>query len=131
MHLDGENGQVFSAILAQAGVELDLAHALAVERAARPCRWAEVNAAFMVHDDGAADSDVRAYLQRWGLMDAQLAAHLVRFIQDRTSRTYVTTYPAGYELCSTYVGGDAARFRQLLTEQIRVSDLLPRNTSLG
>ena len=44
--LGGDNGQVFSAILAEAGVELDLGHVLAVERAARPCRWAEVNARF-------------------------------------------------------------------------------------
>jgi hypothetical protein len=49
---------------------------------------------------------------------------LIRFIKDPTSRTYVMTYPAGHELCRSYVAGDPARFRRLLTEQVRVGDLL-------
>jgi hypothetical protein len=34
------------------------------------------------------------------------------------------TYPAGHELCGTYVSGDLDRFRRLLTRQVRVRDLL-------
>lgn len=34
------------------------------------------------------------------------------------------TYSAGRELCRRYVGGDPERFRRLLTEQVRVRDLL-------
>jgi len=51
-----------------AGIELDLAHALAVRRAIDPCRCAEVNAALMLHEDGASEAETQAYLECWGLM---------------------------------------------------------------
>lgn len=122
--LDGDAGAAFAAVLAEFGFEFDLAHALAVERAAEPCRWAEVNAALMLHEENKSEAEVQEYLQRWGLMSPELAAHLIRFMTDRTSRTYVMTYPAGHELCGTYVSGDLDRFRRLLTRQVRVGDLL-------
>ncbi len=34
------------------------------------------------------------------------------------------TYPAGHELCRAYVAGEPQCFRRLLTEQVRVRDLL-------
>jgi hypothetical protein len=49
---------------------------------------------------------------------------MIRFITEPTQRTYILTYPAGRELCGTYVAGDPERFRRLLTEQVRVHDLL-------
>ena len=54
----------------------------------------------------------------------QLAAHLIRFFGEPTSRTYIVTYPAGHELCRSYVAGEPERFRRLLTEQVRVRVLL-------
>jgi hypothetical protein len=83
-----------------------------------------VNAALMLHEDGAEEADVRAYLERWSLMTPQLSAHLIRFFGEPTSRTYVLTYPAGRKLCEAWTGGDPGRFRRLLTEQVRVGDLL-------
>jgi hypothetical protein len=122
--LGGPGGAEFAAIVAAAGIEFDLGLALAVEQASEPCRWAEVNAALMLHQDGESEDDVRAYLLRWGLMSEELAAHLVRFITEPASRSYVICYPAGFELCETYVAGQPERFRRLLTEQVRVSDLV-------
>lgn len=122
--LEGDRAAAFAALIGQAGVEFDLTHALAVERAAEPCRWAEVNAALMLHDAGASAGEARAYLERWGLMTPELAAHLVRFITEPTSRTYVVNYPAGLDLCGSYVAGNPEHFRRLLTEQMRVRDLL-------
>lgn len=122
--LDGPGAAAFAAIVRdEAGVAFDLAHARAVERASEPCRWAEVNAALMLHEHGADHADVHAYLRRWGLMSDDLAAHLIRFITEPTSRTYVLNYPAGLALCDSYVAGDPTRLRRLLTEQLRVSDL--------
>jgi hypothetical protein len=117
------DGAALAAVVRDAGIPFDLAHARAVELALQPCRWAEVNAALMLHDAGADEADVRAYLERWGLMSPELAAHLVRFLEEPTSRTYLVAYPAGRERCAAYVAGDPARFRRLLTEQVRVSDL--------
>jgi hypothetical protein len=78
----------------------------------------------MLHEDEADERDVRGYLGRWGLMSPELAGHMIRFLGEPTSRTYVVTYPAGRDLCRSYVAGDPERFRRLLTEQVRVRDLL-------
>jgi hypothetical protein len=121
--LEGDGAASFDAIIEEAGLEFDLDHALAVRRALEPCEWANVNAALMLHEDGAGEADVHAYLRHWGLMSSELADHLLRFFNEPTSRSYVVTYPAGRELCDAYVAGNPARFRRLLTEQVRVSDL--------
>ena len=38
-------------------------------------------------------------------------------------RSYVTTYEDGYEVCRTWVSGDPALFKRLLTEQLTPADL--------
>jgi hypothetical protein len=58
------------------------------------------------------------------VMTPELAAHLIRFFTEPTSRTYVMNYSAGRELCRSYVAAEPKRFRRLLTEQVRVRDLL-------
>jgi hypothetical protein len=122
--LSSEGGERLTQVLATvAGIDLDLAHALAVSRAREPCGWAEVNASLMLHEDGASADEVQAYLVRWGLRTPDFAAHVVRFMTEPSSRTYILNYSAGRDLCRAYVDGDPARFRRLLTEQVRVSDL--------
>jgi hypothetical protein len=122
--LEGEAGAGLAAVADDAGVAFDFAHALAVERAGEPLGWAQVNAALLLHDADATEDDAREYLERWGLMTPELAAHMIRFFTEPTSRTYVMNYPAGRELCRRYAAGEPERFRRLLTEQIRVRDLL-------
>jgi hypothetical protein len=78
----------------------------------------------MLHADGAREAEAQAHLERWALMSAERSAHMIRFITEPTSRTYVITYSAGRELCRSYVAGEPERFRRLLTEQVRVRDLL-------
>jgi hypothetical protein len=121
--LEGDGGTSLAAVMDDAGIELDLAHALAVERALEPLGWADVNAALMLHDTGASEAETQSYLEHWGLMTPQLAAHVIRFLTEPTSRTYIVTYSAGRELCRSYVAGEPERFRRLLTEQVRVRDL--------
>ena len=41
-----------------------------------------------------------------------------------TSRSYILTYAAGQDLCRAFAGREPERLRQLLTEQVRVRDLL-------
>jgi hypothetical protein len=122
--LEGDAGPALAAVITGAGIAFDLGHTLAVERAAKPCGWAQVNAALMRHADGADKADVHAYLRRYGLMDAQIADHVVRFLDEPTARTYILTYSAGRELCLAYVTAEADGFRRLLTEQVRVGDLV-------
>lgn len=106
-----------------AGLDLDLAHALAVDRAVDVLRWAEVNACLLRYEAGASDAEVHAYLCRWGLLEGELADHVLRFMDAPGNRTYLVVYPAGRDLCRSYVDGDRDRFRRLLTEQLRVCDL--------
>src|SRR5919106_1800078 len=111
MLLEGEGGTALVALMHDAGIELDLAQALAVGRAHEPCTWAEVNAALMLHDGGASEAETHAYLERWGLMTPVWAAHMIRFYTEPTTRTYTHTYSAGRELCRSYVAGEPERFR--------------------
>ena len=78
----------------------------------------------MLHEDGAGRDDARAYLQRWGLLPEDLARHVVRFITEPSSRTYVIAYPAGLELCQAYAAAAPDNVRRLLTEQVRIGDLI-------
>jgi hypothetical protein len=123
MLLEGDGGPAFAAIVHDAGIDLDLAQALAVERALEPTHWADVNAALTIHESGASDDEARAYLERWGLHSPELAAHVVRFVTEPTQRTYICTYAVSRELCRAYVGDDPERFRRLLTEQVRIGEL--------
>jgi hypothetical protein len=121
--LEAEGGAALATVVHEAGIELDLPHALAVQRALEPCSWAQVNAALMLHDDGASEDEAKEYLARWGLLTPEWTDHLARLLTDPTSRTYVLTYSAGRDLCEAYVAGEPEGFRRLLTEQVRVSDL--------
>ena len=98
--LEGDGGEAFADLIHDAGIELDLAHALAVKRALEPCSWAQVNAALMLHDDGASEEEAKAYLARWGLLTPEWTEHMIRFFCEPTSRTYVMTYSAGRDLCN-------------------------------
>jgi hypothetical protein len=116
--------EVFAALADGAGVAVDFACAAAVESALEGCRWVEVNAAHMLYGDGEDEDEVRAYLERWALLDRELSAHAIRFLRGATARTYIICYAAGRELCTAYVAGDPDRFRRLLSEQVRIGELL-------
>jgi hypothetical protein len=122
--LESKRGPALAALTQETGIELDLERALAIEHAREPLRFAELNAALMLHEEGATVGETIAYLEGWALMSEDLAAHMIRFFNEPTSRTYAITYPAGRRLCRAYVAGDPNRFHRLLTEQVRVQDLL-------
>ena len=61
---------------------------------------------------------------RWALRPLEEAKHSISFVTDPTWRAYVINYTAGRDLCRRYVNGDASRFRTLLTEQVRIGELL-------
>jgi hypothetical protein len=122
--LEGDAGPALVSIVSEAGIELDLDHALTVGRALEPCRRSSVNAALMLHERGASEAETQSYIERWGLLTSVQAAHAIRFFTEPTSRSYVLTYSAGRDLCRSYIACDPERFRRLLTEQIRVRDLV-------
>ncbi|HKV68415.1 MAG TPA: hypothetical protein VJN72_10020 [Gaiellales bacterium] len=115
--------EVFAEVADAAGIEIDFPRAVAVESALEDAGWVELNAAHMLYADGKSEDEVRAYLERWALLDAEFSAHAVRFLRGTTNRAYVVCYPTGRELCAAYVAGDPDRFRRLLSEQVRVGEL--------
>jgi len=113
------------AILRRHGVELaDPGLAERIARVGEGLRTVGVDTALMIHEDGASLEEAQAYVERWSLMPPEQAKHSVRFVTDRTWRAYTITYSAGRDLCRAYVAGDPARFRTLLTEHVRIGELL-------
>ena len=91
----------------------------------RPLRRVGLDVALLVHEQGATPEEAEAHYERWALSRPDRAKQALRFANDPTWRAYVICYSAGVELCGRYTAGDPARFRTLLTEQVRVADLLP------
>jgi hypothetical protein len=56
MLLEGDGAAGLAGVVRGAGIDLDLPHALAVRRAHQPCDWAEVNAALLLHENGAGET---------------------------------------------------------------------------
>ncbi len=95
-----------------------------IAKASEPLRTVSVNAALMIHEDGASLEEATDYIEKWSIVPRERAEHGVSFVTDPTWRAYTITYSAGRDLCRAYVDGDPARFRTLLTEHVRIGDLL-------
>jgi hypothetical protein len=106
------------------GLDYDVGQASAIADTRRVLRRVSVDAALMIHEDGASVDDAEAYVRRWALVSREDAEHTVSFIVDPTWRAYAINYSAGRELCEAWVGSDPGRFVRLLTEQVRVGELL-------
>ena len=83
-----------------------------------------VNVALQIFEDGMSPEEAAEYAAKWGLRPLEEAKHSVSFVTDPTWRAYTITYTAGRDLCRRYVDGDPARFRRLLMEPVRISELL-------
>lgn len=87
------------------------------------------DAALLLHDRGASEDDVAAYLERWGLMAERSARQSLRFVGSPLWRAYISTYVEGYALLGTWLeradSGPARldRFGRLLDEPLTPSAL--------
>ncbi|NUR75205.1 MAG: hypothetical protein HOQ28_02830 [Thermoleophilia bacterium] len=123
--LDDAGKEEAYAILRKHGLDLvDAELGERIIRASEPLRTVGLDAALMIHEDGASAEEAQAFVEKWNLVPPDQARHSVRFATDPTWRAYVITYSAGRDLCRAYVAGDPARFRTLLTEHVRIGDLL-------
>jgi hypothetical protein len=116
-------GDLVAETLRECGVEYDPEPARRIRRAAKPLDHAMANAALMLHVDGVSTDEAKDYLERWELSSNERAAKHVEFVTDRWGGAYIRTYTDGYDLCRNWVGGDPARFKRLLTEQLTLADL--------
>ncbi len=114
------------AIVGRHGLETpDVVRARRIATALEALRTVGVDAALQIHEDGVSPEEAQRFVERWSLATPEQSAQSVRFVTDPTWRAYTITYSAGRDLCRAYTGGDPARFRTLLTEHVRVSELTP------
>jgi hypothetical protein len=106
------------------GVRYDPDLSRAVREANRPITYVAGNIALLIHTRGASEQEAFEYSLRWGLSSPRRAKQSVRFVTDPVWRSYISTYTDGYELCRSFVAGDPARFKRLLTEQLTPADLV-------
>lgn len=85
---------------------------------------AGVNAAFLLHEDGASTDEAEAYMRKWGLESDARAARTVAFLMAPTSRAYISAYTDGRRLCRAFAARAPENFTRLLTEQLTTADLL-------
>ena len=111
------------AILRSYGVEYDHERARAIKDALQPIRGLGVDVALHIHEDGTSEDDAVAYAMKWGARTEARARQGVRFVTDPTWRAYAITYSAGGELALAYHRNEPARFKRLLTENVRISEL--------
>ena len=121
--LGDDEGPVVTACLAEIGVEHDADVSARVTAAREALAYVPGNAALLVHEEGGSADDAVEYVQRWALYPEERARKSVAFITDATWRSYVSTYTSGRRLAQSFVDGDPARFRRLLTEQLTPADL--------
>jgi hypothetical protein len=98
-----------------------------VERAALELLPVRQDAALLLHDRGAAEDEVLAYLRRWLLVGERRARQMLRFIAHPVWRAYTTTYVEGHRLVSAWLR--ATRDGESVTERyLRLLDE-PRSPS--
>jgi hypothetical protein len=82
------------------------------------------DAALLLHDRGASEDEVVAFLRRWMLVPEQRARQSLRFLSHPLWRAYTSTYVEGYRLLSAWLDARPAgqpvgeRFERLLDEPL-------------
>jgi hypothetical protein len=86
-------------VLADLDVRFDPAEAHEIHVADTALGATATNAAFLLHEDGAATAEAVEYVRAWELESDERATRAVAFLTDPESRTYVSTYTDGRRLC--------------------------------
>ncbi len=107
-------------------LHLDARREDAIDETARKLGGVGGNAAFLLHDRGAGDDEVIAYVQRWRLVAVEEARKMLAFLKAPRNRSYIFTYHYGGELLDalfTARGHRDAWFTRLLTEPVTPSQV--------
>jgi hypothetical protein len=100
---------------------LDARREHAIDEATRGLEGISGNAAFLLHDRGASDDEVVAYIQRWRLATAEEARKSLSFLKAPRNRAYIFTYHYGGALLDALFSAKRDRdawFTRLLTEPV-------------
>ncbi|GAB4202050.1 MAG: hypothetical protein OHK0022_24740 [Roseiflexaceae bacterium] len=108
-------------LAARAGLpDADIDAMLALHKARNGMRAVTENAALMLHEDGANNDEVVAYLQRYRLATPEEARKSIEFITHPNFRSYIFTYTRGGALLDQLFerGDKTAWFARLLNEPV-------------
>jgi hypothetical protein len=100
---------------------LDARREHALIQARRKLAGADGNAAFLLHDQGATENEVIAYLQRYTLRTPEEARKMLAFLTAPLSRSYIFTYNVGGDMLDALFAARGERerwFARLLTEPV-------------
>ena len=109
---------------AGSGIGRAAAHVFAAEGAYVYVTDVNGEAARMFLDDGAPESDVVAFMSRWGLVTEEKAKKSVQFA--RAYRSYVFNYSLGEDIVRDWIGDGPDRrdrFYDILSRPVVPSDL--------
>jgi hypothetical protein len=119
----GEGHELAAEVLGRLGFEYDAETGARVTEA-RHLLWpVSANVAMLLHDRGASLDEVREYAGTWSLAPDDRLDKLVASQVESPSPVYQHLYWQGHELVDAHVGGDAKRFRELLTARVLPSSL--------
>ncbi|MFL5921281.1 MAG: hypothetical protein ACJ75Q_10490 [Gaiellaceae bacterium] len=119
----GDGQELAAAVLGRLGFEYDAEIGSRVVEARDLLAPASANVAMLLHGRGASREEAREYAAAWSLQPDERVERMVDSQVRSPSPVYQHTYWQGYELVSAHVGGDAGRFRELLTARVLPSDL--------
>jgi len=111
-------------ILGDFGLRMDGELAERVELVMGRLLLVRQDAALLLHDRGAAEDEVLAYLRRWLLIGDRRARQILRFLSDPLWRAYTSTYVEGYRLLRAWLDARPVaeplgeRYRRLLDEPL-------------
>ena len=100
---------------------LDARQELAINKAQEKLAGVVPNAAFLLHEQGVDEGEVRDYIQEYGLLSEVVARKAVEFLSTPLYRSYAFTYYCGSELLRGLVektGHWDAWYTRLLTEPV-------------
>lgn len=117
-------GRWMREVLAGVGLAVDGELCEEVSGAVAGLDRVRLDAALMLHDEGASADDVVRYMSRWLLVPEARARDSLRFIADPLWRAYASTYVEGYRLVTAWLEARpaaqplSARFSRLLDEPL-------------
>jgi hypothetical protein len=121
--LVGDGQELAAEVLGRLGFAYDAEVGSRVVKARESVLPISANVAMLLNDRGASPEDAREYSATWSLQPDDRVAKQVDSQLRSPSPPYQHTYWQGRELVSAHVGGDPARFRELLTARVLPSEL--------
>jgi hypothetical protein len=121
--LAGDGQELAAEVLGRLGFAYDAEVGSRVVKARESLLPISANVAMLLNDRGASPEEAREYSATWSLQPDDRVAKQVDSQLRSPSPSYQHTYWQGRELVSAHVGGDPARFRELLTARVLPSEL--------